>query len=92
MRRTDRRRAVSRDSDAQRESVKSVCVACGGRNLLKLPQHRQPQSRVGVLVQCRACGLIAPDASQPRSRSGFVGDYEPLESFKAQSASTTCFS
>ncbi|TYZ57385.1 hypothetical protein PybrP1_008341, partial [[Pythium] brassicae (nom. inval.)] len=87
MRRTDRRRAVSQGSDGQREAVKSVCVACGARNLLKVPRHRQPQPQLDQqysLVQCRACGLVAPDACQSKSPSGFADGYEPLGSFKAQ--------
>lgn len=98
MRRADRRKAVSTGSNVSRPtSVKSVCVACGSCNVVSLPpqqQQRKQQSSSaaglldhnGELIQCRSCGLVAPNFNQRKAQHGFQDDYVPLESFKAQSA------
>lgn len=91
MRRADRRKAVSTSSNTSRpQSVKSACVACGGRNVVSLPPQQRKQSSSGLgprreLVQCRSCGLVAPNFNQRKVQHGFQDDYVPLESFKAQS-------
>lgn len=90
MQRADRRKAVSTSSSTSRsEAVKSVCVACGSRSVVAFPSQRK-QNAGGLLdqrefVQCRSCGLVAPNFNQRKAQHGFQDDYVPLEGFKAQS-------
>lgn len=89
MRRADRRKAVSTSLGTRPELVKSVCVACGGRNVVRCPPQQQVRQTLEAreLVLCRTCGLVAPNANARKTLSGFQDDYTPLEGFKAQSAS-----
>ncbi|EGZ11041.1 hypothetical protein PHYSODRAFT_337804 [Phytophthora sojae] len=61
------------------QEVTSYCISCGSRNVVSFRPTAGNNSVDHRLIKCRSCGVISPDFSQPKPRSGVSEDFIPPE-------------
>ncbi|ETI54520.1 hypothetical protein F441_02617 [Phytophthora nicotianae CJ01A1] len=64
---------------AKLQEADSFCVSCGCRNVIVFRQNKNSLR----LIKCHNCGVISPDFSQSKPRSGVREDFTPLDKARA---------
>lgn len=57
------------------QEVASYCISCGSRNVVSFKPTAGSNGVDQRLIKCQNCGVISPDFSQSKPRSGVSEDF-----------------